>query len=152
MSLPVVYSYVDTLILISKCLVTRFEVLDLISVQNIEKRYGDLRAVADISFRISRGEIVGLLGQNGAGKTTCMKMITGYLEPTAGSIMIDGLDMINERVTAQAKLGYLAENNPLYPEMSVEEYLRFMAELRELPRDRRSKVIEETLVSFCRNS
>lgn len=119
----------------------------MITVQGIEKRYGELRAIADISFSIDRGEIVGLLGQNGAGKTTCMKMITGYLEPTAGHITIDGLDVIRQRTAAQAKIGYLPENNPLYPDMSVEEYLQFMAELRCIPRAKRAQMIQDALTS-----
>lgn len=117
----------------------------MITVQNVEKRYGDLKAVSDLNFSIGRGEIVGLLGQNGAGKTTCMKIITGYLEPTSGTVTIDGLDVIKQRSEAQHRVGYLPENAPLYPEMRVEEYLNFMSELRGLRGSKKSNAIEEAL-------
>ena len=84
----------------------------MIAVQGVTKRYGDLKAVSDLNFNIETGEIVGLLGQNGAGKTTCMKMITGYLEPSAGTVTIDGLDVINQRKRVQSLVGYLPENAP----------------------------------------
>jgi ABC-2 type transport system ATP-binding protein len=105
----------------------------MISVQNIEKRYGDMRAVSQLSFEIKQGEIVGLLGHNGAGKTTLMKMITGYIEPTNdGQIVIDGLDVVKNRIEVQKKIGYLPEHSPLYPELQINEYLMLMAELRGL--------------------
>ena len=119
----------------------------MITVQSIEKHYGELKAIADVSFAIKRGEIVGLLGQNGAGKTTCMKMITGYLEPTAGQISIDGLDIVQQRVAAQEKVGYLPENTPLYPEMTVMEYLKFMADVRGVKSKKRQVAIEDALSS-----
>ena len=100
----------------------------MIVIQGVEKRYGDLKAVSDLNFSIEKGEIVGLLGQNGAGKTTCMKIITGYLEPTAGTVTVDGLDVIDQRTEVQDRVGYLPENAPLYPEMRVEEYLSFISE------------------------
>jgi ABC-2 type transport system ATP-binding protein len=104
----------------------------MISVKNVEKRYGDAVAVSGLSFDVQRGDIVGLLGHNGAGKTTIMKVMTGYLEPSAGRVTIDGLDVIEERQAAQRKIGYLPENAPLYPELQVQEQLKLMGELRGL--------------------
>jgi ABC-2 type transport system ATP-binding protein len=117
----------------------------MITVQGIEKRYGELRAVSGLNFTIEGGEIVGLLGQNGAGKTTCMKMITGYLEPTAGKLQVNGVDIIGGRERAQQAVGYLPENAPLYPEMLVEEYLTFMSELRGIPKSQRASAVDEAL-------
>ena len=119
----------------------------MIAVQGVTKRYGDLKAVSDLNFNIETGEIVGLLGQNGAGKTTCMKMITGYLEPSAGTVTIDGLDVINQRKRVQSLVGYLPENAPLYPEMRVEEYLKFIAELRGLRGQTGKEAIDEALAA-----
>lgn len=117
----------------------------MITVQGIEKRYGELKAVSDLNFTIESGEIVGLLGQNGAGKTTCMKMITGYLEPTAGQLHVNGINIIGGREQAQQVVGYLPENAPLYPEMLVEEYLTFIGELRGIPRGQRASAVDEAL-------
>jgi ABC-2 type transport system ATP-binding protein len=101
----------------------------MIRVDKLIRTYGDLIAVDRVSFEINQGEIVGLLGHNGAGKTTIMKMLTGYLEPTAGSIEIDSLDIANNRSAVQQRIGYLPENDPLYPEMTVIDYLDYAAEL-----------------------
>ena len=119
----------------------------MITVQNVEKRYGDLKAVSGLNFSIGRGEIVGLLGQNGAGKTTCMKIITGYLEPTSGVVMVDGIDVIKQRNQAQQSIGYLPENAPLYPEMRVEEYLNYISELRGLRGAEKLQAIDEALTA-----
>jgi ABC-2 type transport system ATP-binding protein len=102
----------------------------VIRVQQVSRRYGDFTAVDDVTFDIRQGEIVGLLGHNGAGKTTTMKMMTGYLEPSAGNIHIDGVDVVADPKRVQAGLGYLPENLPLYPEMTVIDYLEFAAHLR----------------------
>jgi len=117
----------------------------MISVKSVEKRYGDAVAVSGLSFDVRRGDIVGLLGHNGAGKTTIMKVMTGYLEPTAGAVQIDGLDVIKDRQAVQKKIGYLPENAPLYPELQVQEYLQLMAELRGLKGGKRAEAIEEAL-------
>lgn len=101
----------------------------MIHVEALTRAYGDLMAVDQVSFEISQGEIVGLLGHNGAGKTTIMKMLTGYLEPTGGSIEIDGLDIASHREAVQRRIGYLPENDPLYPEMTVIDYLDYAASL-----------------------
>lgn len=119
------------------------EGFQLITVSKLEKRYGDLVAVSDVSFEIEKGEIVGLLGHNGAGKTTIMKILTGYLEPTQGSVSVGGVDVTEDRLGVQEQIGYLPENAPLYPEMLVQEYLMMMAELRGVPAgDRVARVSE----------
>ena len=104
----------------------------MISAQNIVKHYDQLVAVNDVTFDIQRGEIVGLLGHNGAGKTTVMKMMTGYLEPTRGRISVGGIDVTEDRIGVQRQIGYMPESAPLYREMLVQEYLIMMAELRGL--------------------
>jgi ABC-2 type transport system ATP-binding protein len=102
----------------------------MISIQNLTRRYGDTKAVDGVSTEIRRGEIVGLLGHNGAGKTTVMKILTGYLDATSGTVTVDGLDVDTQRTQVQQRIGYLPENAPLYDEMLVQEYLIMMAELR----------------------
>ncbi len=104
----------------------------MIEVKNLVRRYGDFAAVDDVSFDIGTGEVVGLLGHNGAGKTTIMKMMTGFLEPSAGTIKINGRDVQADRLAVQSQMGYLPENLPLYPELTVCEYLSYAAELRGL--------------------
>lgn len=101
----------------------------MIQVEALTRIYRDLTAVDQVSFEIGQGEIVGLLGHNGAGKTTIMKMLTGYLEPTSGVIRIDGLDITTHREEIQQRIGYLPENDPLYPEMTVIDYLDYAASL-----------------------
>src|SRR3546814_3456755 len=100
----------------------------MIVADGLVRRYGAVTAVEDVSFEIGRHEVVGLLGHNGAGKTTIMKMIAGYLEPTAGRVLVDGIEVERDRAVAQARLGYLPENCPLYPEMTVLEHLDFRSE------------------------
>ena len=102
----------------------------MISVRSIKKSYGSIRALHGVSFDIQPGEIVGLLGPNGAGKSTAIKIITGFLHPDEGSVEIDGKNVLTELHAVQAKIGYLSENAPLYPELSVQAYLAMMAELR----------------------
>ena len=102
----------------------------MITVRNLSRRYGDFIAVDQVSFNIGQGEIVGLLGHNGAGKTTIMKMLTGYLEPTEGEIEIDGVNVQAAPLAVQANLGYLPESLPLYPELTVADYLTHAAQLR----------------------
>jgi len=101
----------------------------MIRVENLTRRYGELKAVDDVSFYIERGEVVGLLGHNGAGKTTIMKMMSGFLEPTSGFIRVDDLEIGRDTRAIQARIGYLPENCPLYPEMTVIDYLDFQAGL-----------------------
>src|SRR5690606_13939663 len=94
----------------------------MIEARGLSKRYGDLVAVDDVTFRIAPGEVVGFLGPNGAGKTTTMRMLTGFLPPTDGSASIAGHDIFTEPLAARRAVGYLPETPPLYPEMSVEDY------------------------------
>jgi ABC-2 type transport system ATP-binding protein len=113
----------------------------MISVKNLEKRYGDLMAVKDVSFEVNRGEIVGLLGHNAAGKTTIMKIITGYLEPTSGKVTVGNVDVLTDRLAVQKQIGYMPENAPLYGEMLAQEYLLMMAELRGIAPDQCVKAV-----------
>ena len=117
----------------------------MIRVDSLTRMYDDLTAVDQVSFEIGQGEIVGLLGHNGAGKTTIMKMLTGYLEPTGGSIEIDGLNIENQRRAVQSRIGYLPENDPLYPEMTVIDYLDYAAELHGVPEAERLERIREAI-------
>lgn len=105
----------------------------MIQINNLSRHYGDFRAVDDVSFNIQPGEVVGLLGHNGAGKTTIMKMLTGFLEPTSGSIQIDGLHMGKDTQAIQQRIGYLPENCPVWPEMGVIDYLEYHASLHGIP-------------------
>ena len=104
----------------------------MISVDKLSRAYGDFLAVDGVSFDIPAGQIVGLLGHNGAGKTTIMKMLSGYLEPSAGQINIDGLDLAENTRSVQQRLGYLPENLPVYPDMAVADYLHYAATLKGL--------------------
>lgn len=102
----------------------------MIEVKGLVKTYGSKRAVDGVSFKVNRGDILGFLGPNGAGKSTTMKMITGFLRPDAGSALVDGVDVTRDPVAVKRKLGYLPESAPAYPEMTVEEFLGFIAEVR----------------------
>ena len=104
----------------------------MLEAVHLTRRYGDFVAVDDVSFSINPGEVVGLLGHNGAGKTTIMKMLTAYLEPSAGVIRIDGVDNSADPETTQANIGYLPESLPIYPELTVADYLAYAARLRGL--------------------
>lgn len=104
----------------------------MLTVRGLSRCYGTFKAVDDVSFSINQGEIVGLLGHNGAGKTTIMKMLSGYLEPDQGSVEIDGVNLADDLKTVQRGLGYLPESLPMYPEMTVADYLDYAAELKGL--------------------
>lgn len=117
----------------------------MISVKNLQKRYGDLTAVDDVSFDVEHGEIVGLLGHNGAGKTTVMKVMTGFLEPTKGTISVGGIDVVEDRIGVQRQIGYMPEKAPLYGEMLVQEYLLMMAELRGVPANERLTAVGDAV-------
>jgi len=113
----------------------------LIEVKNLVKKYGDHTAVNDISFTVEKGKIYGFLGPNGAGKSTTMNIITGYISATSGQALIDGHDIFDEPREAKKLIGYLPEQPPLYPDMTVYEYLKFVAELKEVPKDQQYKHI-----------
>jgi ABC-2 type transport system ATP-binding protein len=117
----------------------------MIQVDNLTRRYGPTTAVNDVSFRIDRGEVVGLLGHNAAGKTTIMKMISGYLEPTAGTIRVGDLEMGRDTRAIQARLGYLPENCPVWPEMTVIDYLDYQASLHGVPEDQRERAVANAI-------
>jgi ABC-2 type transport system ATP-binding protein len=102
----------------------------MIEVNGLVKTYGAKRAVDGVSFSVKRGDILGFLGPNGAGKSTTMKMLTGFLRPNAGTATVDGIDVTADPVSVKKKLGYLPESAPAYPEMTVEEFLTFIAEVR----------------------
>ena len=105
----------------------------MIDVQGISKSYGTVQALKEVSFHIEAGEVIGLLGPNGAGKTTMIKILTGYLQPDEGRVQVDGLDVTADTLEVQKRIGYLPENAPLYPEMSVQSYLMMIADLRQIP-------------------
>ena len=117
----------------------------MITIENLSRNYGDFVAVDKVSFQIPRGSVVGLLGHNGAGKTTIMKMLTGYLEPTGGSAKIDEIEVSEDRTEVQKKIGYLPENSPIYPEMTVVDYLEYVAELREIPKSEQTVAIKKAI-------
>ncbi len=107
----------------------------MIEVSHVSRNFGDFRAVQDVSFSIPTGQIIGLLGPNGAGKTTTMRMITGFLEPSEGQILIDGVNILDAPVESKKKIGYMPESAPLYGEMIVEDYLRYIADIHGVDAD-----------------
>ena len=120
----------------------------MIEVKNVTKKYGKVVAVDNISFTIQDGEIIGLLGPNGAGKSTTMNMITGYIEPTEGTIIVDNYDMSKKPKKAKKEIGYMPEGVPLYTDMTVKEFITYMAEIKKTNKKERKekveKIIEET--------
>lgn len=117
----------------------------MIKAEQLTRRYGDFLAVDRVDFSIGQGEIVGLLGHNGAGKTTIMKMLTGYLEPSAGRILVDDIDVAEQPKVVQRSLGYLSESLPLYPEMTVVDYLEYAAELRGVAPSEQANAVRESV-------
>ena len=124
----------------------------MIEVKNVTKKYGKAVAVDDISFTIKEGEIVGLLGPNGAGKSTTMNMITGFIEPTQGEIIIDGFDMSRKPKKAKKEIGYMPEGVPLYTDLTVKEFVTYMAEIKQVSSKERKekvqKIIEQTGLKY----
>lgn len=117
----------------------------MIEIKNLVKKYGNHLAVDDISFTLEPGKIYGFLGPNGAGKSTTMNMITGYIGNTSGSIIINGHDIFSEPEEAKACIGYLPELPPLYVDMTVMEYLQFVAELKKVPKEEREEAIAKSI-------
>jgi ABC transporter related len=117
----------------------------VIEVKNITKKYGSFTAVDNISFKIEEGEIIGLLGPNGAGKSTTMNMITGYIEPTEGEISIEGYDISKKAKKAKAQIGYMPEGVPLYSDLTVKEFVTYMAELKKVDRKTRKEKVEKII-------
>ena len=120
----------------------------MIEVKNVTKKYGNLVAVNNISFTVKDGEVVGFLGPNGAGKSTTMNMITGFIEPTEGTIIVNGYDVSKKPIRAKKQIGYMPEGVPLYTELTVKEFITYMAELKRIKRKERrekfQKALEET--------
>ena len=117
----------------------------MIEVQHLTKRYGPVTAVDDVSFTVERGEILGFLGPNGAGKTTTMRVLTGYMPPTEGRAVVAGYDVLEQPLEAKRRTGYLPETPPLYPEMTVREYLTFVAKIKGVPRAERKARVDEMM-------
>ena len=117
----------------------------MIEVTNLVKKYGKHTAVNNISFTVKEGEILGFLGPNGAGKSTTMNMITGYIASTEGTVTIDGHDILEEPEKAKKFIGYLPEQPPLYFDMTVLEYMKFAADLKKIPKDKKKAMIEEVM-------
>ena len=111
----------------------------MIEVNNLVKRYGDHTAVDHLSFTVEKGKIYGFLGPNGAGKSTTMNMITGYIASTEGTVRIDGHDILEEPEEAKKCIGYLPEQPPLYFDMTVLEYMKFVADLKKIPKNKKSE-------------
>lgn len=117
----------------------------MIEVKNLTKAYGNFVAVKGISFKAERGQILGFLGPNGAGKTTTMRIITGFMPATSGTVIIDGLDIFTNSLEARRRIGYLPENPPLYSDMRVDGYLRFVAKLRGVKRSEVEAAVDHVI-------
>jgi ABC-2 type transport system ATP-binding protein len=119
--------------------------MPLLQLQDIAKRFDGITAVDQVSFTVDRGQVVGFLGPNGAGKSTTMRMITQFLDPDAGTIQFDGVPVANDPRAVKRRIGYLPENNPLYSDMLVSDYLDFIAELRQLSGTEKARAIDEAV-------
>jgi len=117
----------------------------MIHAENLIKSYGPIEALRGVSFDVGAGEIVGLLGPNGAGKSTTIKILTGYIQPDDGDVSIDGIDVLSQPLETQARLGYLSENTPLYPNLSVQSYLKLIADLRCIPEANQKQFLSDAL-------
>ena len=119
----------------------------MLEVKQLTRKYGDFKAVDNVNFSIGKGEIVGLLGHNGAGKTTIMKIISGFLEPNSGNVKVDGVNLADDPKSVQIGLGYLPENLPVYPEMTVIDYLDYAADLKGLKNNLKRTEIKRVVVA-----
>ena len=117
----------------------------MIEVKNLVKKYGDHAAVDDLSFTVETGKVIGFLGPNGAGKSTTMNIITGYIAPTSGEVLVNGIDVNEEPEKAKKHIGYLPEIPPLYPDLRVREYLTFVAELKKVERAKRDVTVHKIM-------
>lgn len=118
---------------------------EAIKVQSLSKSFGPIHAVRNVSFDVNHGEVLGFLGPNGAGKSTTMKMITGFLEPTAGTVIVNGHDVLENPLAVKKSIGYLPEGAPAYGEMTVKSFLNFIADIRQLTGSNRQKRIDEVV-------
>jgi ABC-2 type transport system ATP-binding protein len=127
----------------------------MIEVENLSKRYGPTLAVSDVSFNVKKGEVLGFLGPNGAGKTTTMRVITGFFPPTSGKVRVAGFDVVENSMDAKRHTGYLPETPPVYPDMTVAEYLTFVARIKGVARNeiktRLNDIVEKCAVGNVRN-
>ena len=117
----------------------------MIDVKKLTKNYGKIKAADNVSFTVEKGEILGFLGPNGAGKSTTMRMITGFIPPTSGTATVGGFDIIEDSILTREKIGYLPENAPVYPDMTVYAYLDFCAEIRGFTKSARKSKVQETI-------
>src|SRR5437868_1998128 len=117
----------------------------MINVEKLTKSYGPIEALRGVSFDVGAGEIVGLLGPNGAGKSTTIKILTGFIHPDDGTVVVDDIDVLAQPRAAQARIGYLSENTPLYPNLSVQAYLKLIANLRSIPEADQLKLISDAI-------
>ncbi|HET9359355.1 MAG TPA: ATP-binding cassette domain-containing protein [Vicinamibacterales bacterium] len=117
----------------------------MIEVEHLTKRYGPVTAVNDVSFQVRKGEILGFLGPNGAGKTTTMRVLTGYMPPSDGKAIVAGYDVLEQPIEAKQRTGYLPETPPLYPDMTVADYLTFCARIKGVPRSERASRIQTSM-------
>src|SRR3989454_4906551 len=125
--------------------------MPLLTLNGVSKRFDGVTAVDQVSFAVDRGQVVGFLGPNGAGKTTTMRLITQFYEPDEGAITLDGTPLAVAAREAKRRIGYLAENNPLYEEMLVADYLAFIADLRELGGASRARSLDEAVTPSIRS-
>ena len=119
--------------------------MGLIEVKNVTKKYGDFYAVRNINFEIKKGEIVGFLGRNGAGKSTTMNLLTGFIEPTSGQIVIGGYDIDKKPKKVKKQIGYMPEGTPLYSDLTVKEFVNYMADLKMIPRKDKKQAVEKAI-------
>jgi ABC-2 type transport system ATP-binding protein len=117
----------------------------MIEVVDVTKSYGPIEALRGVSFQVAPHEVVGLLGPNGAGKSTTIRILTGYLQPDSGTVQVDGLDVLSQTRQVQARIGYLPESAPLYTDLTVQAYLRMMADLRLIPEDEQPACLSEAV-------
>jgi ABC-2 type transport system ATP-binding protein len=117
----------------------------MIEVEGLTKRYGDFTAIEDITFRVEKGEIVAFLGPNGAGKTTTLRLLTGFLPATEGSVVVAGFDIFDKPMEVKKRIGYLPEQPPVYNDMRVTEYLKFVAKIKGVPRSERKAAMERVI-------
>ncbi len=117
----------------------------MIEVSNLSKNYGERKAISDLNFKIEKGDVVGFLGPNGAGKSTTMKIITGFMAPTSGEARVCGYDVFLNPIEVKKRIGYLPETPPLYLDMLVDDYLRFVAELKDVPKEKIKEYVDGAL-------
>jgi ABC-2 type transport system ATP-binding protein len=117
----------------------------VIRLDQVDKRFGATRALDQVSFAVERGEVVGLVGPNGAGKTTALRVLSGFLRPDRGGVWVDGIDAVSRRREAAARIGYMPEGPPLYPDLRIDEYLRFRGRLKGVPRRELAARVDEVL-------